>query len=96
VQSQQWWLLGAHWWQRHHGVFTAHLRVMVMFMLEPNLYRHDAPFSWAQRAGGIMLLLVAVLAFRSRCLSAAVAGLVQQAGLRQPYCHEWLPPGALV
>ncbi|MOA34717.1 NADH-quinone oxidoreductase subunit N [compost metagenome] len=39
-----------------------YLRVMVtLFLVEPNLQRRDAPLHWAQRAGGIMLLVVAGL-----------------------------------
>ena len=63
VQAQLWWLLGALVIGSAIGVFY-YLRVMVtLFLMEPNLRRHDAPFNWGQRAGGMMLLLVAVLAF---------------------------------
>ncbi len=45
------------------GVFY-YLRVMVtLYLIEPNLRRHDAPFDWGQHAGGVMLLVVAILAF---------------------------------
>ncbi|WPC03257.1 NADH-quinone oxidoreductase subunit NuoN [Pseudomonas benzenivorans] len=63
VQAQLWWLLGALVLGSAIAVFY-YLRVMVtLFLNEPNLRRHDAPFNWGQRAGGMMLLLVAVLAF---------------------------------
>ena len=63
VQAELWWLLGALVLGSAIGVFY-YLRVMVtLFMLEPNLRRHDAPLDWGQHAGGVMLLLVAVLAF---------------------------------
>ncbi|UTW07927.1 NADH-quinone oxidoreductase subunit NuoN [Pseudomonas benzenivorans] len=63
VQAQLWWLLGALVLGSAIAVFY-YLRVMVtLFLNEPNLRRHDAPFNWGQRAGGIMLLFVAVLAF---------------------------------
>lgn len=63
VQAQLWWLLGALVIGSAIGVFY-YLRVMVtLFLMGPNLRRHDAPFNWGQRAGGMMLLLVAVLAF---------------------------------
>jgi NADH-quinone oxidoreductase subunit N len=63
VQAQLWWLLGALVIGSAIGVFY-YLRVMVtLFLMEPNLRRHDAPFNWGQRTGGVMLLLVAVLAF---------------------------------
>jgi NADH-quinone oxidoreductase subunit N len=63
VQAQLWWLLGALVIGSAIGVFY-YLRVMVtLFLMGPNLRRHDAPFNWGQRTGGVMLLLVAVLAF---------------------------------
>ncbi|MEX6503716.1 NADH-quinone oxidoreductase subunit NuoN [Pseudomonas zhanjiangensis] len=63
VQAELWWLLGALVLGSAIGVFY-YLRVMVtLFMVEPNLRRHDAPFDWGQRAGGVMLLVVAILAF---------------------------------
>ncbi|NQD92129.1 NADH-quinone oxidoreductase subunit NuoN [Pseudomonas sp. CrR25] len=63
VQAELWWLLGALVLGSAIGVFY-YLRVMVtLFLIEPNLRRHDAPFDWGQRAGGMMLLVVAVLAF---------------------------------
>jgi NADH-quinone oxidoreductase subunit N len=81
VQSQQWWLLGALVLGSAIGVFY-YLRVMVtLFMLEPNLRRHDAPFNWAQRAGGMMLLFVAVLAFFLGVYPQPLLELVQQASL---------------
>jgi NADH-quinone oxidoreductase subunit N len=50
-------------------------------MVEPNLRRHDAPFNWGQRAGGIMLLLVALLAFVLGVYPQPLLDLVQHAGL---------------
>ena len=81
VQSQQWWLLAALVIGSAIGVFY-YLRVMVnRFMVEPNLRRHDAPFNWAQRAGGMMLLFVAVLAFFLGVYPQPLLELVQQASL---------------
>ena len=81
VQSQQWWLLAALVIGSAIGVFY-YLRVMVtLFMVEPNLRRHDAPFNWAQRAGGMMLLFVAVLAFFLGVYPQPLLELVQQASL---------------
>ena len=61
VESQQWWLLGTLILGSAIAVFY-YLRVMVtLFLVEPNLQRRDAPLNWAQRAGGIMLLVVAGL-----------------------------------
>ncbi|MBB2496341.1 NADH-quinone oxidoreductase subunit NuoN [Aquipseudomonas ullengensis] len=81
VQSQLWWLLGALVLGSAIGVFY-YLRVMVtLFMVEPNLRRHDAPFNWGQRAGGIMLLFVALLAFFLGVYPQPLLELVQHAGL---------------
>src|SRR3989338_1960876 len=81
VQSQQWWLLAALVIGSAIGVFY-YLRVMVtLFMVEPNLRRHDAPFNCAQRAGGMMLLFVAVLAFFLGVYPQPLLELVQQASL---------------
>ncbi|WP_422910903.1 NADH-quinone oxidoreductase subunit NuoN [Pseudomonas sp. MAC6] len=81
VQSQQWWLLGALVLGSAIGVFY-YLRVMVtLFMVEPNLRRHDAPLHWGQQAGGLMLLFVALLAFVLGVYPQPLLELVQQAGL---------------
>ena len=81
VQAQQWWLLGAMILGSAIGVYY-YLRVMVtMFLAEPNLKRHDAPFNWGQRAGGIMLLVVGLLAFVLGVYPQPLLELVQQAGL---------------
>ncbi|WP_137887137.1 NADH-quinone oxidoreductase subunit NuoN [Pseudomonas sp. 2FE] len=81
VQSQQWWLLGSLVLGSAIGVFY-YLRVMVtLFLIEPNLHRHDAPFNWGQRTGGIMLLAIALLAFVLGLYPQPLLDLVQQAGL---------------
>ncbi|MFN3766742.1 MAG: NADH-quinone oxidoreductase subunit NuoN [Ectopseudomonas guguanensis] len=81
VEAQLWWLLGAMVLGSAIGVFY-YLRVMVtLFMREPNLRRHDAPFDWGQRAGGIMLLVVALLAFIIGVYPQPLLELVQHAGL---------------
>ncbi|WP_137819233.1 NADH-quinone oxidoreductase subunit NuoN [Pseudomonas sp. 2FG] len=81
VQSQQWWLLGSLVLGSAIGVFY-YLRVMVtLFLIEPNLRRHDAPFNWGQRTGGIMLLAIALLAFVLGLYPQPLLELVQQAGL---------------
>ena len=81
VEAQLWWLLGTMVLGSAIGVFY-YLRVMVtLFMREPNLHRHDAPFDWGQRAGGIMLLVVALLAFFLGVYPQPLLELVQQAGL---------------
>ncbi|MDR7023982.1 NADH-quinone oxidoreductase subunit NuoN [Pseudomonas peli] len=81
VQSQQWWLLVALVIGSAIGVFY-YLRVMVtLFMVEPNLRRHDAPLHWGQQAGGVMLLFVALLAFFLGVYPQPLLELVQQASL---------------
>ncbi|MDT4812712.1 NADH-quinone oxidoreductase subunit N [compost metagenome] len=81
VESQQWWLLGALVLGSAIAVFY-YLRVMVtLFLVEPNLQRHDAPLHWAQRAGGIMLLFVSLLAFVLGVYPQPLLDLVQNAGL---------------
>jgi len=81
VQAQLWWLLGALVLGSAIAVFY-YLRVMVtLFLVEPNLRRHDAPFNWGQRAGGIMLVVVALLAFLLGVYPQPLLELVQQAGL---------------
>ncbi|MBG0846803.1 NADH-quinone oxidoreductase subunit NuoN [Pseudomonas chengduensis] len=81
VEAQLWWLLGAMVLGSAIGVFY-YLRVMVtLFMREPNMHRHDAPFDWGQRAGGIMLLVVALLAFIIGVYPQPLLELVQHAGL---------------
>jgi NADH-quinone oxidoreductase subunit N len=81
VQSQQWWLLAALVIGSAIGVFY-YLRVMVtLFMVEPNLRRHDAPLHWGQQAGGLMLLFVALLAFFLGVYPQPLLELVQQASL---------------
>ncbi len=81
VQAQLWWLLGALVLGSAIGVFY-YLRVMVtLFMVEPNLRRHDAPLHWGQQAGGLMLMFVALLAFFLGVYPQPLLELVQQAGL---------------
>ncbi|MFJ4195943.1 hypothetical protein ACIP0B_17830, partial [Pseudomonas sp. NPDC089534] len=48
---------------------------------EPNLRRHDAQLHWEQKAGGVMLLAIAVLAFFLGLYPQPLLNLVQQSGL---------------
>ncbi|MCU1718922.1 NADH-quinone oxidoreductase subunit NuoN [Pseudomonas sp. 5P_3.1_Bac2] len=80
VQAQQWWLLAVMVIGSAIGVFY-YLRVMVtLFMLEPSLHARDAELHWPQRAGGIMLLIVALLVFVLGVYPQPLLELVQQAG----------------
>ncbi|QQN51141.1 NADH-quinone oxidoreductase subunit NuoN [Stutzerimonas balearica] len=81
VESRQWWLIGALIAGSAIGLYY-YLRVMVtLFLVEPGLRRHDAPFDWGQRAGGVMLLAIALLAFFLGVYPQPLLELVQQAGL---------------
>ena len=80
VESQLWWLVGALVIGSAIGVFY-YLRVMVtLYLMEPNLRRHDAPFNWEQRTGGVMLLAIAILAFVLGVYPQPLVQLVQHAG----------------
>ncbi|MNO27991.1 NADH-quinone oxidoreductase subunit N [compost metagenome] len=81
VQSQQWWLVGSLVLGSAIGVFY-YLRVMVtLYLIEPNLRRHDAQLHWEQKAGGVMLLAIALVAFFLGVYPQPLLTLVQQAGL---------------
>jgi len=81
VESQLWWLLGALIIGSAVGLFY-YLRVMVtLYLVEPGMRRHDAPINWGQRAGGVMLLAIAVLAFFLGVYPQPLLELAQQAGL---------------
>ncbi|MBV2134904.1 NADH-quinone oxidoreductase subunit NuoN [Pseudomonas sp. MAP12] len=80
VESQQWWLLGTLILGSAIAVFY-YLRVMVtLFLVEPSLQRRDAPLQWAQRAGGIMLLVVAGLTLLLGVYPQPLLALVQNVG----------------
>ena len=82
VESQLWWLVGALVIGSAIGVYY-YLRVMVtLYLMEPNLRRHDAPLKWEQRTGGVMLLAIAILAFVLGVYPQPLLDLVQQAGLQ--------------
>ena len=81
VESSLWWLVGALILGSAIGVYY-YLRVMVtLFLVEPNLVRHDAPFDWGQRAGGIMLLAIAACVFVLGVYPQPLLDLVQFAAL---------------
>jgi NADH-quinone oxidoreductase subunit N len=81
VESHQWWLVGSLVLGSAIGVFY-YLRVMVtLYLIEPNLRRHDAQLHWEQKAGGVMLLAIALVAFFLGVYPQPLLTLVQQAGL---------------
>ncbi len=76
-----WWLIGSLVIGSAIGVFY-YLRVMVtLYLMEPNLRRHDAQLHWEQRAGGVMLLAIAILAFFLGVYPQPLLELVQHAVL---------------
>ena len=82
VESRQWWLVGALVIGSAIGVFY-YLRVMVtLYLMEKSIRRTDAPMKWEQRAGGVMLLAIAVVAFVLGVYPQPLLELVQHAGLQ--------------
>lgn len=81
VESQLWWLVGALVLGSAIGLFY-YLRVMVtLFLVEPNMKRHDAPLNWGQRAGGVMLVAIALLAFLLGVYPQPLLDLLHHSGL---------------
>jgi NADH-quinone oxidoreductase subunit N len=81
VESRQWWLVGALVVGSAIGVFY-YLRVMVtLYLMEKSIRRTDAPMKWEQRAGGVMLLAIAILVFVLGIYPQPLLDLVQHAGL---------------
>ncbi|WP_163649665.1 NADH-quinone oxidoreductase subunit NuoN [Modicisalibacter sp. 'Wilcox'] len=61
VEAGRWWLVGAVIAGSAIGLFY-YLRVMVtLYLAEAGMQRRDAPEDWAVQAGGLMVLVVAVL-----------------------------------
>lgn len=81
VESHLWWLVGTLVVGSAIGVFY-YLRVMVtLYLADAKIQRHDAPFNWAQRTGGVMLLGVSILAFFLGVYPQPLLQIVQHAGL---------------
>ncbi len=81
VEAHQWWLVASLILGSAIGVFY-YLRVMVtLYLIEPNLRRVDAELHWEQKAGGVMLLAIAVLAFFLGVYPQPLLTLVQHAVL---------------
>ncbi|WP_163559204.1 NADH-quinone oxidoreductase subunit NuoN [Halomonas sp. NO4] len=61
VEAGRWWLVGGILVGSVIGLYY-YLRAMVaLYLVEPGLRRHDAPSDWAGRAGGLVVLGLAVL-----------------------------------
>ncbi|WP_296260261.1 MULTISPECIES: NADH-quinone oxidoreductase subunit NuoN [unclassified Pseudomonas] len=81
VEAHLWWLTGSLVVGSAIGVFY-YLRVMVtLYLQDSKIQRHDAPVNWAQRAGGVMLLGITLLAFFLGVYPQPLLSLVQHAGL---------------
>ncbi len=81
VEAHQWWLVASLVLGSAIGVFY-YLRVMVtLYLIEPNLRRVDAELHWEQKAGGVMLLAIALLAFFLGVYPQPLLTLVQHAVL---------------
>jgi NADH-quinone oxidoreductase subunit N len=61
VESSQWWLLGGIILGSAIGLFY-YLRVMItLYLVEPGMRRRDATPEWAVQAGGLVVIVLAVL-----------------------------------
>ena len=81
VEAHLWWLTGSLVVGSAIGVFY-YLRVMVtLYLQDSKIQRHDAPFNWAQRAGGVVLLGITLLALFLGVYPQPLLTLVQHAGL---------------
>ena len=81
VEAHLWWLTGTLVVGSAIGLFY-YLRVMVtLYLQDSKIQRHDAPFNWAQRAGGVMLLGITLLAFFLGVYPQPLLTLVGHAGL---------------
>ncbi|MGP3789859.1 NADH-quinone oxidoreductase subunit NuoN [Pseudomonas sp. B392_1p] len=81
VEAELWWLLGTLIVGSAIGLFY-YLRVMVtLFMVEPGMRLRMPPINWAQRAGGVMLLFIAALAFFLGVYPQPLLQIAQAAGL---------------
>ncbi|MFC3285637.1 NADH-quinone oxidoreductase subunit NuoN [Litchfieldella rifensis] len=61
VEAERWWLVGGVVLGSAIGLYY-YLRVMVtLYLVEPGMRRHDAPHDWGVRAGGVVVLGLALL-----------------------------------
>lgn len=67
--------------QRHRRLLLPARDGHPVYLIEPNLRRHDAELHWEQKAGGVMLLAIALVAFFLGVYPQPLLTLVQQAGL---------------
>src|SRR5690606_410665 len=81
VDSQLWWLLGALMLGSAIGLNYYLLVMIALFLVDPGIRRHDAPRNLGKNAGGIMLLLIALLVFLLGVYPQPLLEIVQQATL---------------
>lgn len=84
VDAGLWWLLGLVVIGSAIGLYY-YLRVMVtLFLLEPGMRRHNAPLNWGQRAGGLALVLFAMLTLYVGVYPQPLLNVVQSAAIALP------------
>ncbi|MET0378758.1 MAG: NADH-quinone oxidoreductase subunit NuoN [Spongiibacteraceae bacterium] len=84
VDAELWWLLGLVVIGSAIGLYY-YLRVMVtLFLLEPGMRRHNAPLDWGQRAGGLALVLFALLTLYVGVYPQPLLDIVQNAAIASP------------
>lgn len=80
VQAQLWGLIAVLILGSAIGIYY-YLRVMVtLYLVEPGMRRREPPINWPQRAGGVMLLAIAVLSFLLGVYPQPLLVLAQAAG----------------
>lgn len=81
VDAKLWWLIGAVVLGSAVGLYY-YLRVIIaLFLRERGGHFSNAPLDWAQRMGGIVILLLTVLMFWLGVYPQPILALVQKAGL---------------
>lgn len=80
VEAERWWLVGGVIAGSAIGLYY-YLRVIVtLFLAEPGMHRRDASADWAVRAGGLVVLGVAVLVILLGLYPAPMIALANAAG----------------
>ena len=81
IDARLWWLVGTVVLGSAIGLYY-YLRVIIaMFLTERGIHRTTAPLDWAQRAGGIVILLITVLMFWLGVYPQPLIELIRAAGL---------------
>ena len=81
VGAQSWWLLGALIVGSAIGLYY-YLRVLIsLYLPDPEKARFSAPLDWAQRTGGMVMLLLAILMLVLGVFPQPFIELIQAGGL---------------